>query len=108
MRAQDYDGAANMRGVHRGVLARIKEIVSTAKYVHCKAHVLNLATVHAFQGASGRTMMVTIQETAFSFHYSAKKLGKLQDELEKYQNVKINYIQVCLSHNRPLPRVSSE
>jgi hypothetical protein len=88
MRTQGYDGAANMSGIHRGVQARIKEIDPTANYVHCKAHVLNLAIVHASQDASVRTMMATIQEMAFSFHYSAKKLGKLQDELDKNQNVK--------------------
>ncbi|CAC5389178.1 unnamed protein product [Mytilus coruscus] len=88
MRAQGYDGAANMSGIHKGVQARIKEIVPTANYVHCKAHVLNLAIVHASQDPSVRTMMATIQEIAFSFHYFAKKLGKLQDELEQNQNVK--------------------
>ncbi|CAC5412466.1 unnamed protein product [Mytilus coruscus] len=88
MRAQGYDGTANTSGIHKGVQARIKEIVPTANYVHCKAHVLNLAIVHASQDPSVRTMMATIQEIAFSFHYSAKKLGKLQDELEQNQNVK--------------------
>lgn len=68
--------------------ARIKEIVSTANHVHCKADVLHLAIVHASQEASVRTMMTTIQEIVFSFNYSAKKLGKLQDELDKNQNVK--------------------
>jgi hypothetical protein len=67
MRAQGYDGAANMSGIHRGVQARIKEIVPTANYVHCKVHVLNLAIVHVSQDASVRTMMATIQEIAFSF-----------------------------------------
>ena len=47
MRAQGYDGAANMSGIHRGVQARIGERISTAQYVHCKAHVLILVIVHS-------------------------------------------------------------
>jgi len=46
MRAQGYDGAANMSGIHKGVQARVRERIPTAQYVHCKAHVLNLASVH--------------------------------------------------------------
>lgn len=41
-RGQEYDGAANMRGKHRGLQARIKSRVSTNDYVHCAAHNLNL------------------------------------------------------------------
>jgi hypothetical protein len=44
MRTQGYDGTANMSGIHRGVLAMIRERISTAQYVHCKAHVLNYCT----------------------------------------------------------------
>ena len=38
MRAQGYDGAANMSGVHRGVQAIIRERMPEAAYIHCKAH----------------------------------------------------------------------
>jgi hypothetical protein len=38
-------GAANMSGVHRGAQSRIRERIPTAQYVHCEAHVLNLAIV---------------------------------------------------------------
>lgn len=47
MRAQGYDGAANMAGVHRGVQAIIRQSIPDAVYVHCKAHSLNLAIGHA-------------------------------------------------------------
>jgi len=42
MRAQGYDGAATMLGIHRGVQARIRERIPTEQYVHSKSHVLNL------------------------------------------------------------------
>lgn len=38
MRAQGYDGPANMVGIHRGVQAIITHRVPVAVYVHCKAH----------------------------------------------------------------------
>lgn len=47
-RAQGYDGAVNLSGIHKGVQARIKEIVPTAIYVHCKAHVLNITICTCF------------------------------------------------------------
>jgi hypothetical protein len=49
MRAQGYDGAASMSRIHRGVQARIRERIPTALYVHCNAHVLNLAIVLRYE-----------------------------------------------------------
>ena len=43
MRAQGYDGAVNVSGIHRGFQASIGERIPTAQYVHSKAYVLNLA-----------------------------------------------------------------
>ena len=57
MRAQEYGGAADMSGIHRGVQARIRERIPTAQYVHYKAHVLNLAIVHSSSNVSVRSMM---------------------------------------------------
>ena len=64
MRAQGYDGAANMSGMHRE--ARIRERIPTAQYVHYKAHVLNLAIVHSSLDVSVKTMMT------FAFQCSSK------------------------------------
>ena len=47
MKAQGYDGTANMSGIHRGVQASIRERILIARYVHSKAYVLNLAIVHS-------------------------------------------------------------
>ena len=43
LRAQCYDGAKNMSGIHRGVAAQILKLQPMAVYVHCYAHSLNLA-----------------------------------------------------------------
>ena len=82
MRAQGYDGAANMSGIHRGVQARIKETVPEASYVHCKAHNLNLAIVHACKEPLIRNLMDTVQAIAFAFDYSAKRLLNFKENLE--------------------------
>lgn len=46
MRAQGYDDAVNMSGVHRCVQARVRERIPLASYVHCKTHNLDLAIWH--------------------------------------------------------------
>lgn len=43
--AQSYDGASVMSGRLNGVQAKIKEYHSTAIYIHCMAHRLNLVVV---------------------------------------------------------------
>ena len=82
MRAQGYDGAANMSGKHQGVQAHVKERFPEASYVHCKSHCLNLAIVHSCKDASVRTIMSTVQDIAFSFDYSAKKMDAFSNELD--------------------------
>jgi len=41
-RGQGYDKASVISGAHSGVQTRIKNIVPSAKYVHCCSHNLNL------------------------------------------------------------------
>jgi len=45
--ARCYDGAANMRGVYKGVTARIKKDNLRAIWIHCNGHILNLVLVDA-------------------------------------------------------------
>ena len=47
LRAQCYDGAANMRGRYSGLATRVQEVAKMAVYVHCHAHQLNLALQQA-------------------------------------------------------------
>ena len=88
MRAQGYDGAANMSGKHRGVQARVKQIVPQATYVHCKAHSLNLAIVHACKEPLVRNIMDTIQHISFCFNESGKRMVHFRDELAQDDEVK--------------------
>lgn len=90
MRGQGYDGAANMAGKYRGVQARIKEVVPGAVYTHCKAHNLNLSIIHACKEPLIRNVMNTLQEIAFMFDYSAKKLGIFKKHLANDNTSKDN------------------
>lgn len=88
IRAQCYDGAANMAGKYRGVQARILQLNPEAHYIHCKAHALNLALIHSSKDVSVRNMMSTVQEIAFSFDYSAKRLLSFFEELSQNETAK--------------------
>jgi len=81
LRAQCYDGASNMSGKFNGVQAIIRRQAPLANYVHCKAHSLNLALIHSCKESCVRTVMATVQEVAFAFDYSAKRLAAFDDEL---------------------------
>ncbi|VDI62435.1 Hypothetical predicted protein [Mytilus galloprovincialis] len=87
LRAQCYDGAANMSGKYNGVQAKILEQSPEASYIHCKAHQLNLALVHSSKELCVRNMMSTVQEIAFKFDYSAKSLTAFTEELSENENV---------------------
>ena len=72
-----------MSGKHRGVQAIIRKRIPQAEYVHCKAHSLNLAIGHACEEPVVRNMLNTLQQIAFAFDYSAKRLPAFRDSLEE-------------------------
>lgn len=86
MRAQSYDGAPNMSGIHNGVQALVKRQYPHAAYIYCKAHCLNICIVHACRLPLIRNMMDTLQQVAFSFKYSAKRLAVYDDELSENED----------------------
>lgn len=71
---QDYDGASNMSGKFRGVQAKLRAICPQALYVQCRAYCLNLVIYHASEEPIVKNMMKIIQEIAFCFNYSTKRL----------------------------------
>ena len=74
LRAQDYDGASNMSGRTNGVQALVRNPSPDVVYVHCKAHCLNLAIMHSCKEPVIRTMMAPVEEIAYAFDYSSKRL----------------------------------
>ena len=75
---QTYDGASNMKGQHKGVQVRMRQLQPKALYTHCCAHVLNLVVLHNCKEPIVRTLVDTLQKVSFSFSYSAKKLDRYQ------------------------------
>ena len=47
MVGQGYDGAAAMSGKNNSVQKHTRDTISTAAYVHCSSHVLNLCLAKA-------------------------------------------------------------
>ncbi len=90
MRAQSYDGAPNMSGIHNGVQAIIRTDYPFATYVYCRAHCLNICIVHSCQLPLVRNLMDTIQQISFSFKASAKRLSVYEEELQQNDEAREN------------------
>lgn len=80
LRAQCYDGASAMAGVHSGVQKRIRDVQPKAVYIHCHSHLLNLA----LQEASGdsvrsvRDILALVNDLGNFFRLSAKRTALLE------------------------------
>ena len=88
MRAQGFDGAANMSRVYKGVQAVTRQKVPQAVCYHCKAHSLNLAVGRACHEPLIRNMLSTLQTIAFVFDYSTERLLAFQEFLDQNAQVR--------------------
>ena len=68
LRAQTYDGAANMSGMHNGCQASVKKLSPRVKYYHCGAHVTQLAILKAI--TAGIFMKDPIQQVQELVNYT--------------------------------------
>ena len=74
LRAQCYDGASNMSGVHHGLAAQITQLQPAAIYVHCYAHCLNLAVQDSISSLTDiRNTMFTVHEVGTVVRGSPKR-----------------------------------
>ena len=87
-RAQTYDGAANMSGVHNGCKAHIQNIQPLAEYHHCSSHRLNLALNDTAKVSEFRVMMENIKALGIFFKYSPKRQNVLKKLLPSEVTVK--------------------
>ncbi len=90
IRAQSYDGAPNMSGIHNGVQELIRRQYPHAVYVYCRAHCLNICIIHSCRLPLVRNMMDTIQQISYSFKVSAKRLDIYDNELQQNAEAKAN------------------
>ncbi|XP_060845789.1 zinc finger MYM-type protein 1-like [Rhopalosiphum padi] len=73
MRGQGYDGAAAMSGEFNGVQALIRKTHPLAFYVHCSAHVLNLAVSNSCKVHGIRNCLETISKARDFFIFPKRK-----------------------------------
>ncbi|XP_071039539.1 zinc finger MYM-type protein 1-like [Parasteatoda tepidariorum] len=66
-RGQSYDNASNMAGKYSGVQARIKNINSTAEYVPCSAHSLNLVGINAVESCIRVVNFFSLLQELYNF-----------------------------------------
>ncbi|GBP34724.1 hypothetical protein EVAR_25728_1 [Eumeta japonica] len=70
-RAQGYDNAATMAGVHGGVQAIIKEHNPKTLFMPCANHLLNLCGVHCFGSVSSSVTFFGTLERVYTFFSSS-------------------------------------
>ncbi|KAI6647075.1 Zinc finger MYM-type protein 1-like [Oopsacas minuta] len=85
LRAQTYDGAANMSGHYTGCQARVRQCQPLALYFHCASHISNLVMQNAV--ISSQLVRNALQWT--------NKLGVLMNRSGKYRAM---FRAICVSN----------
>ena len=70
--SQGYDDASVMAGNFSGVQARIKHVIPSAIYIHCRAHVLNLCLVDSTKAVRYSGEFFALLESLYIFLSSSK------------------------------------
>lgn len=93
MRAQGYDGAANMLGVHRGTQAvRVEQHVPDAVYCHYKAHSLHLAIGHS----CGKPLIRNMYSTSHTNHLCpSQRTNALMCKGTEFEKEKMGELGCC-------------
>ena len=88
-----FDGAATFSADKTGVQRRLKEHSPHALFVHCRCHVLQLASVQATNATPGIKHDYTTLMTLWKFfHYSpkcAESLKEIQKVLDLFQSSRL-------------------
>lgn len=66
-RGQAYDNTSNMSGIYNGLQSRIKCYSSTAEFIPCSAHSLNLVGSNAAESTSVGTQFFYIAQAIYNF-----------------------------------------
>ena len=78
-----FDGAATFSGDKKGVQRRLKELSPHALFVHCRCHVLQLASVQAANATPGIKHVYTTLMTSWKFFDYYTKHAELLKEIHK-------------------------
>jgi len=86
-RGQSYDNAQNMSGIYNGLQSRIKKSSSTAEFVPCSAHSLNLVGTFAAEETSVGNRFFMITQGLYTFFSGSTSRWKiLENELNSILN----------------------
>ena len=77
-RGLGYDGAANMSGARRGCASLITAEYTSAIYMHCACHKLNLVIQKTCPVQMVSNIMDTIKHLSYFFNLSPKRQGALE------------------------------
>ena len=79
----EFDGAATFSRDETGVQRWLKELSPHALFVHCRCHVLQLASVQAANVTPGIKHVYTTLMTLWKFfHYNPKMCGVIEGDSE--------------------------
>ncbi len=100
-----FDGAATFPGDKTGVQRRLKELSPHALFVHCRCHVLQLASVQAANATPGIKHVCTTRMMLWKFfHYSPKHAESLKEihKILDLPELKIETVRHTLACTRAL------
>ena len=83
MVGQGYDGVAATSGCRNGVQKHIRDKYSTAMYVHCISHCLNLHLMKAHLVGKIKKAVTLINEIAVFYHDLSKRTRNLQEAIQQ-------------------------
>ncbi|CAF0716869.1 unnamed protein product [Adineta steineri] len=83
---QCFDDASAIRGSYKGIASHLKQIVSTAIYIHCNGHVLNLCLVDVAQAVAPVRNNFGIVESLFNFIEGSAKRHKVFEDIQKQES----------------------
>ena len=78
-----FDGVATFSGDKTGVQKRLKEPSLHAMFVHCRCHVLQLASVQAANATPGIKHVYTTLMTLWKFFHCSPKCAESLKEIQK-------------------------
>ncbi len=85
---QSYDGASNMRGMHSGLQAKLREVSKKALYIWCQAHRLNLLVQGVLKSSSQVTGTINLLQELYNFFNGYKRNAVLVAAQENEHHVK--------------------
>ncbi|XP_039310402.1 zinc finger MYM-type protein 1-like [Solenopsis invicta] len=93
LRAQGYDGAANMSGIYNGLQAKILRRQLNAVYVHCAAHNLNLVINDAVKSSKDIRNFYDLLESVYV--YFGHSISRWATIISMFENKKHSLKRLC-------------